>query len=446
MKLPIPFLLYVVALGLFGFSGWTVYKMLPQWKKDVRTQAHENGSKAGKDCIMRGRGQGPINDVWRYTPDTNAWWESLKNANLIGTLPPPPEKPKRPGDEDDKAPPNRFDSTPLDQMFELVCLVYDGKHKGEGGDSHVIVRFKPEANVTPPEWYVRENAPPTPSVPMTAAPTDTTPKPANGQPARPNQPAVPLANRGGRGATPMPMVPTGRGEVLQKIWAKSETEDPRRAALVWPMKPATASDGQSPPPVFGTIRLVRIAPDAQSAWFVREFPVQEGQTPPERKEEELIKTSMGLPQDVLHALLALQGRNGRTTSTATTTSAATAGPVQWQDVEQTTKINGVVNIGREDEKRFGDSDEFFESLNVDTYVTKAGRKGLIVRQVDPKLAANYGVIPGDVLLEVNGQKVDGKAQAYSIGKSQYKQGVRTFVTTWLSNGQEVERVFQARDK
>jgi hypothetical protein len=212
------------------------------------------------------------------------------------------------------------------------------------------------------------------------------------------------------------------------------------------MAPAGATTPGQPAAVLGTIRLVRVASDAKSAFFVREFPKQGDQPLPESKEEELYKTTMNLSQDVVKALLELQGRSGSAPTTSPQKPLVPVASGVWQDVEVTTKVGNTVHIGRKDEQRFGDSDQFLDSLNVDTYVTKAGRKGLIVRQVEAELGASYGVVAGDVLLEVNGQKVESKAQAYSIGKSQYKQGVRTFVTKWLSNGQEVERVYQARDK
>jgi hypothetical protein len=146
---------------------------------------------------------------------------------------------------------------------------------------------------------------------------------------------------------------------------------------------------------------------------------------------------------VLQELRRLQGEAVRADTPA---AAAQATAVSWLDVQETTLVGKVRHVGRNDEKRFRDSDDFLEQLNVDTYVSKSGRRGLIVRSVDSQLASSFGVAAGDVLLEVNGQKVESKAQAFSLGKAQYKRGVRTFVTKWLSGGQEVERIYQAPDK
>ena len=57
-----------------------------------------------------------------------------------------------------------------------------------------------------------------------------------------------------------------------------------------------------------------------------------------------------------------------------------------------------------------------------------------------------GVQTGDVLLKINGRKISSKAQATNMVKKDYQRGVRTFATEWLSNGQVVERVYQAPDR
>ncbi|MBL8750511.1 MAG: hypothetical protein JNK78_15210, partial [Planctomycetes bacterium] len=340
MRLPINFLLYTASLGLLGLSGWNVYKMLPSWKKEVRESAHNDGLKAGKDCLGKGRGTGRISDVWRYSPDTIPWWAMLKTANLVGKVPPPPPKPKGPDDNDRSKVPVAYVATPLEQMFELVSLVSDDAHDGKGGNSHVILRFRPDANVKPPEWWVRENTRPAvgagmPGVP--AMPADVTKGAQGNQATRPPANAPKQNPTQLRGTSSMPMSPMG-SEILQKLWVNA-AGDPRRAAEVWPMSPAAAvaQPGQ-PAPVLGTIRLVRVAEDAQSAFFVREFPKQGDAPPPEPKEEQLFKTSMNLPQDVLKALHALQGRSGPVPTASAQRPLAVNPNGVWQDVEVTTKV------------------------------------------------------------------------------------------------------------
>jgi len=223
--------------------------------------------------------------------------------------------------------------------------------------------------------------------------------------------------------------------------------DARRSAMLWPMKPSQAAEAGKVVQV-GTIRLVRVADDAQSAYFVRELPPKEGEAPVEPKEERLIKTSMGLSQDVLEALLSLQGRDPKAVTTpvtpAVSVNLAGAG---WIDSEETMRVGNRFNIGRQDERAFSeDTDRFLSQLNVDTYVGKQTKTtGLIVRGVDPQLA-KFGVQVGDVLLEVNGRKVESKGAAVSLVKGDYKRGVRTFQSKWLVNGQVVDRVYSARDR
>ena len=175
-------------------------------------------------------------------------------------------------------------------------------------------------------------------------------------------------------------------------------------------------------------------------------PPAEGEPAPEPKEEELLKTTADIPQDVLQALRKLQGRESRTGRTASNSDAAQS--QKWRDVEQTTRFGNAFHIGRKDERRFRENaDDFFNNVYVDTYVSKTSSlRGVSVRSVEPKLAQSYGIQTGDVLLEVNGRKISSKAQATNMVKKDYRRGVRTFSTKWLSNGQVVERVYQAPDK
>jgi hypothetical protein len=419
----IPLLLYLVAAGLFGYAGWTVYQMLPLWKEQVRTAATSDGQKEGQRGLALGKGQVAVTTDWAYHRGTSEWWSGLKVVNLIGRLPPPPPEATGPVVE---APPPQKPVRPLEEILEIVSIVFDGQHQGRGGDSHIIVRYKPEANVELPEWYVRENTPPAAVVPRDVAPTAARVPPRSG-----TQAPRPVAPPTRPGAT-MPTSMVGR-EILQKLWVEDHG-DPRRSARLW-----------SP---FDDIQLVRVAADAQSAFFVRVPPTPPaGEAAAEPKEEELLKTSMNLSQDVLQELRRLQGLAG-VAPTRAPNVASDAAKGTWVDVEETTQIDGVRHIGRNDARRLEESgDRFFEQLHVDTYVSKTSNlRGLIVRNVDAKLAQQFGVAPGEVLLEVNGRPVQTQAQAIQLGKSDYKRGVRTFLTKWLANGQVVERTYQAPDR
>jgi hypothetical protein len=147
----------------------------------------------------------------------------------------------------------------------------------------------------------------------------------------------------------------------------------------------------------------------------------------------------------MRELRAHQGRTGRPERDDKKKDAS--GPSPWINVDETTRVADTWHVGKKDEQRFRDNtDGFLDRVNVDTYVSKSGKRGLIVKGVDQQLANNYGVAIGDVLIEINGKRIESRAQAVSVGKDDYKRGVRTFTTKWMSNGQEITRTYQAPDK
>lgn len=427
MRLPLPFLLYVTALGLFAWAGWTVYNSLPLWDVETREQASRDGRDTAIKLLAKGKGKGQqSSDVNFNAPQ---WWEQFKQVNLIGKLPQKKPTEAELAAQQEAAKP-KVDMTPLEDIFELVSLVYDGKDGGRGGDTHVIIRYKPTANVEPPEWWVKENSPPAGAQRM-GGPRDLAAAPSTAR----TRGGINRNNRNMRGnqrgaqPTAMPTSTLTGREILQKIWV-DDGGDPRRASSLWPK--------------FGHIKLVGVAPDAQSAFFVREQPPVEGQPAEEPKEEELLKTTADIPQEVLLALRKLEGRGDERTARKDDKPAASN---QWREVEETTRFGNQFHIGRKDEKRFQSSGDFFNNVYVDTYVSKTSNlRGVSVRSVEPKLAASYGIQTGDVLLEVNNRKISSKAQATNMVKKDYQRGVRTFSTKWLSNGQVVERVYQAPNK
>src|SRR5262245_18289309 len=204
MKLPIALLLYLVSLGLFGLAGWTVNVMLPLWKDSARQDATKKGEDEALAAFARSKGCGPASD-WNYGHAD--WWAQLKKVNLVGKLPPPPPK-----DNDGAGPPPPpvVELRPLGDIIELVSLVHDGEAKGRGGNTYVIVRYKPGADVKAPEWYIRENL----SGPVAAAapgPRDSTPaaRPSRGgnrgnQPAATQTPGSGPSSKAPGGTSPMP--------------------------------------------------------------------------------------------------------------------------------------------------------------------------------------------------------------------------------------------------
>lgn len=432
MKLPIPLLLYTASLGLVGVSGWTVYKLLPVLKKESRDAATQRGMDAASSRISMGRGQGPVSADWRY--GNSAWWSEFKSANFIGKLPPPPPKPADVEEVIKTVQPKDF--RPLEQIIEIVTLVYDGKDLGQGELSHAIVRYRPEANVQPPEWYMRETVTAASAASAAAGPRDSTPprRPGGnpgGPTGRPAAGGTPTPPRGPSTALPTSLV--GK-EILQKIWIQGG-EDPRRQPRLWPP--------------FQDISLVRVDSSAQVAYFVRavEAPKQ-GEPKIEPKEEALAKTSLGLSAELVLELQRLQGKSPGSGAAARPTLGSAADAGVWQEVEETTLINNVRHIGRQQERRMRDNpDELMQRVQMDTYVSKFGStRGLQVRNIDSQVASEFGIVQGDVLIEVNGRPVRTQAEAMRFGEGEYQKGVRTFVTKWLSGGQVVERTYQAPNR
>ena len=426
MRLPIPFVLYTAALGLFAWAGWTVYGSLDLWKVETRTAATNKGRDDAVKLLARGKGRGPSVGDWNY--GASNWWPQLKQVNLIGKL--PERKPTQAEIDEGKKPIEPVvDLTPLEDIFELVSLVYDSKGDGTGANSHVIIRYKTEAGVEPPEWWVRENTPPTPVVRTAGGPRDLMAAPAtaktkrNGSRGLGNRGARNI-NRGKRGAnlqqpTQMPSTSFTGGEILQKLWVDAGG-DVRRSSKLW---------GK-----YSHIQLVRVDPSAESAYFTRPQPKRKGDKPTEgedaaeSKGEQLFKTTTDISQDVMRAILKLQGREGETDKNRAKTP---SNQNRWRDVETTTRFGNEFHIGRKDERSFRNTDDFFANVYVDTYVSKSSKlRGLSVRNIKPQIAQAYGVQTGDVLISVNNRKVSSKAQAVNMVKGDYKRGVRSFTTTW----------------
>jgi hypothetical protein len=418
MKLPIPTLLYLCAAGTFGYAGWMVYKLLPDLSEQAATAATTRGQSDGKSRLAAGKGKGPVSADWQYA--NGAWWAEFQAPNFLGKL---PEKPPDPTETVKVEEVKATTTKPLEQIIEIVSLVYDGSAQGRGGNSHVIVRYKLEANVQPPEWYRKEKAlDGAAGAPLASGPGDVA--------------ASRGGARGGRGNTPQPAaMPTsmvGR-DILQTVWVDAGNDE-RRAPTLW---------GE-----YSDIKLVRVAPDAQSAFFVRvPKPPKDGEPAVEPKEEELIKTAAALSQDLLRELRLLQGRAASTSAANDAVTPASTG--EWFETEDTVQVAGVRHIGRKDEARFRDPDQLLEKVSFDTYNGGGGHtstRGIIVRSIDTQLATSYGIAQQDVLLEVNGRPVQTQAQVVNFVKGEYKKGVRTFATKWLSNGQVVDRTYQAPTK
>jgi hypothetical protein len=185
--------------------------------------------------------------------------------------------------------PKVADVRPLSDVIELVSLMCDTSTDGKGGQSHVIIRYKDVASVQPPNWYLLENqsgaAASAPAGAADGVGGRTGGRPGGGRPggARPGA------------STQVPTSSAGQ-EFIQRVWVVGDGS-PRNEATLWPP--------------FQDVRLVRVAKDARSAYFVRGGSAQpvEGQDPatlPKPLEEEVFKTSLEISEDVMRAVVEIQ--------------------------------------------------------------------------------------------------------------------------------------------
>lgn len=426
MRLPVNLLLYVTSAALLGFAGYTFQHSLKESSREVRQKASEDGIKQAEDLLSKGKGSGPATSTWNY--QTNIWRARFLAPNLVG-------KEIRKPDEVETAaqaqePVVRADIRPVSEIIELVSLMCDTKTEGKGGQSHVIVRYKNTSNVQPPAWYLLENQAPSPAAAAADAVRPTRATNRSGRPGQPGRPPV---------ATPMPTSSAGQ-EYLQRVWVAGDGS-PRNEAVLWPP--------------YDDIRLVRVAGDARSAYFVRKVELPAGpdgqpSEAPAPVEEEVFKTSMEIGDDVMKAIVDLQ-RSGDLAAAATVRpeQGAAAPTSGWQDYEETTLVGSKVFVSKKDQRLLQEAPEtFMDRIHVDTYVSRtgSGMRGLRVLNVAPEMSARFGVQSNDLILSINGESVSTKADAIAVGKRQYNRGVRTFIVRMLSDGREVERVIEAPDR
>lgn len=382
-KLPVKLLLYSLYAGataLFAGIGWTFYETYLIQQRLSNPAFREQTKTDFDELLKAGRELQPERRQWRYGGNESAWWQQFAKINIIGKV----EVPKV-----DDAPPEAEVKAPEDSgvpvkdvlvIESLMCEI--GK---TNQSTHVVVKYKPEANVQPPPELLSSAAAP---VGRAWSPGDA---------ARP-QPT---------GAAAMPLV-SGPQADLRHFVRLDET--------LWPP--------------YANVRLVRVSEDAQSAIFQREDPKKDRAT---WKEEEVFKNELELDPDVVKALRTEQRRDRAEGTKPVEAPVVTAS--EWQDVPETLEVSpGNVHLSRKDYDRFGaESDRIFnEDVALSSYRSRVGNyEGLRVDRVSGQLAA-FGVRAGDVILSVNGQAVKGQAQAYNVGRRQFESGTRRFVVEILS--------------
>ena len=431
MRLPVNLFLYAMSTGLLGLAGYTFTQSLKESDGSLRSKISETGIEEAREKLTKGKGEGPSSTSWNY--QMAPWKARFLAPNLVGKDMRKPDEQQQAVQETQQ--PVVADVRPISDIIELVSLMCDTSTDGKGGQSHVIVRYKDSANVQAPTWYLLENQQGSSPTAPVAGPSDGVGgrqgRPGGGRPGgnRPNQAPT----------TPVPGSTAGQ-EFVQRVWVTGDGT-PRNDATLWPP--------------FQDIRLVRVATDARSAYFVRKVaaaaPV-EGQDPAAQAkpvEEEVFKTSMQLSDDVMRAVVEIQRGSDKDKPAEIRTANAPQPATGWQEVDETTLVGNKVFVSKKDQQRMQEAPEtFLDRVNVDTYVSRTGSglRGLRVVNVAPEIAARYGVQSNDLILSVNGEPVSTKADAIAVGKRQYNRGVRTFVVRLLSDGREVERVVEAPNR
>lgn len=409
MRVPLPSILYAASAAMVAGCSWLIYDSRELWQQKTAADATMRGRDDAIKFAALGKGKVRTTGDWRY--DNSLWWEQMKGVNLIGYV--PKVKVAGPSNGDEETPVQV--ATPLEDIFELV-VCFHRPSSDAGVQSHVVIRYKQEAEVEPPQWWLLENIP--------VASTRSSNRNLL------TQPSDRVGNRRTppRQPSPLPIASMAGRDVLQHLSVDAQG-DVRRASSLW---------GK-----YRNIRLLRVDPSGESAWFVRDVAGVAGEPKVEPKEEEVLKTSAGISQKLALALRQLQGRKGAPKTTIVSPPITR----DWLDVESTTRIGNEFHIGRNDERIFENPADLFAGVHLDTFVSRdRDTRGLIVRSIKPELAAKFGIQTDDVLLSVNGRDVSSKPQAANMAKRSYQRGVRTFTTKWWSNGQAVERVYRARDK
>lgn len=425
MRLPVNLFLYLASTGMLALAGYTFMQSMKESSKAARTDITNAGKKDALDRLTASGSQGATTTSWNY--QTAPWKARFLAPNLVGKDLRKVEEQAPTIDPAQQA--QRTDVRPLGDLIELVSLMCDTSSDGKGGQSHVIIRYKDTANVQPPTWYLLEN--------QNSSPTSAPSAPGDGV-GRQNQP------RGGRGGnaggggrpatTPMPSSSAGT-EYLQRVWVRGDGT-PRNEATLWPP--------------FQDIRLVRVAMDARSAYFVRgALPATQGAEGQAPAEEELFKTSMEISEDVMRAVVEIQRTETGRQPVRRPEDGQVARTDRPTDLEETSLVGNRVWVGKKDQRLMQESPEtFLDRVQAESYVSRTGSglRGVRLTTVPPEIATRYGVTANDVILSVNGESVASKADAYAVGKRQYNRGARTFVVKILSEGREIERIVETPER
>ena len=389
-RLPLNFLLWVVALTLAAGSGWQFWQALQE-----RTANAAKGQKAADEAFDRrledGKARAGKVAVGPNYGEPKSFWDAFRDANFTGKEPPKPVVETAPPVAEER--PTEPILTPLDDLLVISFLAFVGP------DSRAVIRYKPGANVTPPPDAV---------------------PPAAGADAV----AAPSVQGGPRPVAPFPTAGDGLGPVHHlmigdRLWKPHDN-----------------------------IKLVRVDPSGDFAVFVRE---NQAKPEAEWQQEEVDKAVLELPAGVLKKLregLAIAASRSEVRDEGTHETPldpATVGG--WRGAGETAQQDdGRWHIGTSDREAFRtDPRVFSERLGTQTWKSLSGNMtGVRITRVPPELRG-YGIEEDEIIIAVNGESVAGKTEGFTLGRRLYDRGVRTFDITFLSHGRQLTRTYVAPD-
>ncbi|MHC5064483.1 MAG: hypothetical protein ACYTG5_10985 [Planctomycetota bacterium] len=406
-KLPINLILYLITLGLLGGSGMYFYEAvnLPRSPdpKEIRDKA--------ASALDKGRERDPQTVGPNYADDLP--WVHFAEANFVGKLPPPPDMPKV--DEGPKQPVVNT-ITPMDQIFSILGIYYDGDN------SRVVIKYKPTANVQPPPDVLaaRRGA-----APRNTGPADRVP------PARGARGARGRGTRGGQPTASMPTANPNEGLVHHLALG-----DPEQSKLWEPYHP---------------IRLVSVANDAEFAVFEdqRNSEAKAGENQ-EWPEVRMFKETLGLPQEIMDVLVGSDAsgasKSGQQANRGQGNQGTVAGQRRpsngWQPTPTTKRVGtNRYDIGTSDLERINKDPAriFSEDVQISSY----RQGGVQIRKISSQFQS-FGLKVGDIVTHLNDRPVNNKTEAITLGKKLYKRGVRTFkVRVLTACGYTEERTYNA---
>ncbi|MCC6670540.1 MAG: hypothetical protein IT458_05725 [Planctomycetes bacterium] len=390
VRLPLASVLYGASALLLAGSAWLFYEAIQTGRGRDPRKAREELQREAKELLERGAGREADDLPWSYQDDR--WWGLLRDANWTGKLPPQAETRKADTEVPKVVPKSQ---RPLPEIFNVIAIVHGADETG------CWVRYKPGSDVKPPPEMVR-------TTPAVFAPT----------------PQVP-----GRGAP----APLPRGPVETEILHHVELEK-----TLWPP--------------YEHIRLVRVAEDARSVFFLREDATVARE---QWKEEEVIKNELDLPEEILQAVRRGTARAGSAnTGTRPSQPRETPRPGDprnqpWVSVPETKEIEpGRWMLSEQDNDYLAQNvDRILEQdISLRSYESPRGNyRGVMLERVGGDLA-RFGVQSGDVILSVNGTKVGNRAELINEGRKQYDRGTRTFEVEVLSRGRVETRTWTAPER